>query len=255
MVNSSSKPDNVEILFVGTGAAFGPPDLYCPCEVCTSTDSEDKRVESGLLIKAGNTRMMFDAGRGTYRSLMKYEYNNSETIDFPINSVAVTHMHFDHWGGVEELGQMYRRHQRRKAVKPEEILPLKVFTHDVTWKEGIGNTWGFLTKPSRGGTRPPVFEYIDCREGERYYNKNIIIKPYSVLHGPKGKLKGCLAFLVKIDCLAGTCNILITGDLAPIKRKLEDDETWIWQDWSKVLPFNKQKDKIDVGFISRETYK
>jgi ribonuclease BN (tRNA processing enzyme) len=245
MANSTSKPDKVEILFVGTGAAFGPPDLYCPCRVCTSSDPKDKRAESGLLIKAGKTRMMFDAGRGTYGSLMEHEYNSLQAIGFPIDAVAVTHMHFDHWGGVEELAQAYRRYQRREGVKPEDILPLKVFTHKVTWREGIGKTWGFLTRPSRAGTRPPVLEHVDCQGQEHYANGSISFKPYPVRHGPKGKVEGCLAFLVTIDCLNGTRKILITGDLSPIRTKTRDDPTWTWENWQRALPFDKQ-DELDL---------
>ncbi len=234
--------DTLEILLVGTAPAFGIPNLYCDCRACVSRDPKDTRVEAGVLIKRGDTRMMVDAGRGIYRALIEQEYLPG--VDhIPIDGIAVTHSHFDHWGGIDELANMYRRYQRERGIKPEENKPLKIYTKEETWKDSIEKLWGFLTQSSRGGTRPPMLDYKRCEPGKEEVHDNIHFTPYAVKHGPKGQLVGCLSYLITLG-QEKKKKVLITGDLAPHKY---------WTDWEKDLPFT-QEDKLDLVIIEANSW-
>ena len=62
---ADDRPEKVEVILVGTGPAQGTPELYCSCKVCKSARSDefshDRRAESAVLVKAGNSRVLFDA--------------------------------------------------------------------------------------------------------------------------------------------------------------------------------------------------
>lgn len=86
----------MEILFLGTGTSTGVPQIGCHCRTCTSSDPRDKRYRASALVTVQGKNLLIDCGPD-FRSQML-------TVENPhIDAVLVTHSHYDHVGGFDDL--------------------------------------------------------------------------------------------------------------------------------------------------------
>ena len=88
----------MKLLFLGTGTSTGVPEIGCTCPVCTSKDPRDNRLRTSALIHtdSGETLLM-DCGPD-------FRYQMLRSVFFgPIDGVLVTHEHYDHVGGLDDL--------------------------------------------------------------------------------------------------------------------------------------------------------
>lgn len=86
----------MKITFLGTGTSTGVPELGCRCEVCTSDDSRDRRLRTSALIEENDTRILIDCGPDFREQMMNQTFR-------PIDAVLITHEHYDHVGGIDDL--------------------------------------------------------------------------------------------------------------------------------------------------------
>ena len=86
----------MRLTFLGTGATSAPPLFGCECALCTESrgDSRKRRLPASVLIEAGDTRLLIDAG------LMSLS-DRFAAREFP--SVLLTHFHPDHVQGLFHL--------------------------------------------------------------------------------------------------------------------------------------------------------
>ena len=79
----------MQITFLGTGTSTGIPQIGCTCPVCTSTDPKDN-----ILIDCGPDfrQQVLRAGIGR------------------IDAVLITHIHYDHTGGIDDLRPFGGKH-------------------------------------------------------------------------------------------------------------------------------------------------
>lgn len=92
----------MKVIFLGTGTSTGVPELGCGCEVCTSSDPRDFRLRSSILVEHGATRLLIDCGPDFRMQMLQLPF---ETID----AVLLTHKHYDHTGGLDDLRPFCRR--------------------------------------------------------------------------------------------------------------------------------------------------
>ena len=87
---------NVQLTFLGTGTSQGIPVIACDCEVCSSTDSRDKRLRTSALVEVNGVQLLIDAGPDFRQQLLSA---NVKQLD----GILLTHEHKDHMGGLDDV--------------------------------------------------------------------------------------------------------------------------------------------------------
>ncbi len=87
----------MNITFLGTGTSTGVPQIGCECPVCRSTDMRDKRLRCSGLIEVNGQRILIDCGPDFREQMIRL--NDFRVID----AVLITHEHYDHVGGLDDL--------------------------------------------------------------------------------------------------------------------------------------------------------
>lgn len=86
----------MRVKFLGTGTSTGVPEIGCQCEVCTSKDIKDRRLRASVLINKGDVRILIDCGPDFRQQILPEPFSK-------INGVLLTHEHYDHVGGLDDL--------------------------------------------------------------------------------------------------------------------------------------------------------
>lgn len=86
----------MKLTFLGTGTSFGVPVIGCRCAVCQSKDPLDHRLRTSALLETKTTRVLIDCGPDFRQQLLAQPIR-------PIDGVLVTHSHYDHVGGIDDL--------------------------------------------------------------------------------------------------------------------------------------------------------
>jgi len=86
----------VTITFLGTGTSQGVPVIACDCEVCTSTDSHDKRLRTSILIEGDDKTVVIDSGPDFRYQMLRAGVKHLDAIVF-------THEHKDHVAGMDDI--------------------------------------------------------------------------------------------------------------------------------------------------------
>lgn len=93
----------MKLTFLGTGTSTGNPEIGCRCEVCTSTDKRDWRMRSSALVETGGRKLLIDCGPDFRWQALT---NGIDRLD----GVLLTHEHYDHVGGLDDLRPFCRHH-------------------------------------------------------------------------------------------------------------------------------------------------
>ncbi len=87
----------MKITILGSGTSVGVPQVGCTCAVCTSPDARDKRLRCSGLVEWNGVRILIDCGPDFRQQMLRLN-------DFrPIDGVLITHEHYDHVGGLDDL--------------------------------------------------------------------------------------------------------------------------------------------------------
>lgn len=68
----------------------------CDCEVCSSTDSKDKRLRSSILVQSAHTAIVVDAGPDFRQQMLTHQVNK-------LDAILLTHSHKDHIAGLDDV--------------------------------------------------------------------------------------------------------------------------------------------------------
>lgn len=93
----------MKITFLGTGTSTGVPEIGCRCEVCTSKDPRDSRLRTSAVIEAEGKRILIDCGPDFRQQMLTHQISW-------IDAVLITHEHYDHVGGVDDLRPVGREY-------------------------------------------------------------------------------------------------------------------------------------------------
>ena len=105
----------MKITLLGTGTSNGVPVLGCQCEVCHSENPKDHRLRTAALVEDGDTRILIDAGPDIREQLLTQPFRK-------INAVLVTHIHYDHVGGMDDLRPYCHRFNGVDVYAEEKVM-------------------------------------------------------------------------------------------------------------------------------------
>ncbi len=87
----------MKVTLLGTGTSCGVPLIGCHCEVCTSKDPRDKRLRCSMLVETGSSCILIDCGPDFREQMLRIGFER------PIDACFITHEHYDHVGGIDDL--------------------------------------------------------------------------------------------------------------------------------------------------------
>jgi len=86
----------MKLIFLGTGTSTGNPQLLCSCAVCMSKDPKDNRLRTSVYLENEGTSILVDCGPDFRQQALRARIRQ-------INAVFLTHEHYDHVGGMDDL--------------------------------------------------------------------------------------------------------------------------------------------------------
>ncbi len=103
---------------------MGVPAIGCSCDVCTSTLPENKRLRSSGLLKVGGKTLLIDVGPDFREQALKFKIDR-------LDGVLITHPHFDHVGGLDDLRVYYfiQKHALPCLLSQDTFDDLKLRCH------------------------------------------------------------------------------------------------------------------------------
>lgn len=151
----------IEVEILGTGTSTGVPQLGCRCEVCRSADPRDKRLRCSAIVRTKGVNLLIDCGPDFRQQMLR-------ASDIRLDALLVTHSHYDHVGGMDDL-RPYCRSGRFPVYAQQNVLD------DIRTRI----PYCFMEHLYPG---VPTFE-LHAVADERFTVKGIEIEPLPVMHG------------------------------------------------------------------------
>lgn len=109
---------------------MGIPVLTCKCSICSSASPHNKRWRPSGLLKIEGKQLLIDAGPDFRAQALRFGIDH-------LDGLLITHTHFDHIGGLDDLRVFYFLQQKsiRSLLSFESYEELKLRFHYL-FKEG-----------------------------------------------------------------------------------------------------------------------
>ncbi|GHV13693.1 hydrolase [Bacteroidia bacterium] len=151
----------MKIKFLGTGTSTGVPEIGCKCEVCISDNIKDRRLRASVLIHIEKKKILIDCGPDFRQQVINEEFT-------PIDGVLLTHEHYDHVGGLDDL---------RPFCKFDDVDIYSESTTLNALKLMIPYSFGERKYPG-----VPVFRLHEVNPDEIFSIHGVDIQPIKILH-------------------------------------------------------------------------
>lgn len=84
------------VTVLGSGTSKGVPEVGCKCPVCMSRDPFDHRTRTSVLVETRGQKIMIDVSPDFRQQALRNDISE-------LDAVLVTHSHYDHVGGIDDL--------------------------------------------------------------------------------------------------------------------------------------------------------
>lgn len=108
----------VKVTFLGSGPSKGIPEIGCDCHVCRSTDPHDRRLRASVLVEAGGKTILIDASPDLREQSLRADLSR-------LDAVLLTHEHYDHVGGLDDLRPLCNPHDAEIYALPNVCAALR----------------------------------------------------------------------------------------------------------------------------------
>ena len=185
----------MDITFLGTGGAWGVPELNCDCLICKEMRRKgEKRGRTSLLLTHHKTTLLIDCGPDARSQLSRNKVDN-------IDGVLITHEHSDHYIGFDELFA-YKRNGPQGSFDP---IPVYLTSKNY---EVVKKRFDYLEDMKV--IRPCTIE------PDRWFTVGEFeVLPFDTFHGPFAK--GSVGFIIKYKDVSGKdVRVVYTSDFSEI---------------------------------------
>jgi len=180
----------MEVVFLGTGGAWGLPEINCDCLICREMLKRGEKRERTSLLLSGDDTLLIDCGPDAASQLRRHPVKR-------IDGVLISHEHGDHFIGLDELFA-YKRNVPRK-----DYFPIPVYMTERSW-EVIAPRFAYLVAME-------VIEVRTVEPGKWFRQGEYNIFPFQTLHGDFSK--GAVGFVIQVRAPSGEdVRILYTSD-------------------------------------------
>jgi phosphoribosyl 1,2-cyclic phosphate phosphodiesterase len=153
---------NFKVTFLGTGTSSGIPMIGCDCEVCTSSNSKDKRLRSSIMVQTKNTTVVVDTTPDFRYQMLRLGVKNVDAIIF-------THPHKDHIAGLDDV-RAFNFHTKK---------PMEVYANYLT-EEALRRDFYYAFSDTKYPGIPEI--NINTITTEPFTINDLIIEPILVWH-------------------------------------------------------------------------
>ncbi len=151
----------MNVKFLGTGTSTGVPEIGCKCEVCTSINTKDRRLRASVLLNINGKRLLIDCGPDFRQQIINEPF-------LPLDGVLLTHEHYDHVGGIDDLRPFCR------------FSDIDIYANDITLNALRARMPYSFTENRYPGV--PVLNLQEVKVGENFMVRDIEITPIRVIH-------------------------------------------------------------------------
>lgn len=152
----------MKITFLGTGTSCGVPVIGCQCEVCQSKEPKDRRLRCSILVETEDTRLLVDVGPDFREQILPQPFRR-------IDGILVTHSHYDHVGGMDDIRPYCQFGQ------------IDVYADPIA-REGMLQMLPYCFAENRYPGVPKI-ELNEIHAGQSFTIGDIEVLPIEVMHG------------------------------------------------------------------------
>lgn len=182
----------MEMVFLGTGSAWGVPEHTCDCAICSSmTRKGEDRTRTSILFR-GLENILLDCGPDVRIQMIRNRVQRPDAI-------LITHEHADHTAGLDDL------HAFRRSVPRESWIPIPVYATEAAWVS-IEARFGYLVGSlieKRLVVSGTVIQLHTCR-----------VTPFKTFHGPSAP--GSVGYVMEFQKGPDTFKVSYTSDFMAI---------------------------------------
>lgn len=152
---------DIHVTVLGSGTSKGIPEVGCQCVTCKSGDPHDKRMRSSILIQTQGLRLLVDPSPDFRQQAIR-----EDIMD--IDAVLITHSHYDHVSGLDDL----RPYCAQKSIP--------IFVKD-TVVDNLKRHYDYVFRDHRYPGVPALD--LNVLPNKPFYIKGVRITPVEVMHG------------------------------------------------------------------------
>lgn len=169
------------------------PVIGCKCPVCISEDQKDKRLRCSIMVETRSTRILVDAGPDFRQQVMALRFRR-------IDGILITHSHYDHVGGMDDVRPYCRFGQ------------INVYA-DPLARQGMMQMLPYCFAENRYPGVPRI-ELNEISAGKPFRIGDIDVLPVEVMHGKMpilGYRFGPFAYITDMKTMADDQVELLQG--------------------------------------------
>ncbi len=174
--------------------------IGCPCEVCQSDDSYNKRLRSSILVQTDSTSILIDTSPDFRQQALQAKLKS-------LSAVLYTHYHFDHLAGLDDLRALQYHHSR-------ETKPITLFA-DKRTLETIKKRFAYCFHSPTGIQNTPRVVGQQITHFHSFHINDIEVLPLPVYHGDEIITGYCLnrsfAYFTDISLMPASSREYIKG--------------------------------------------